>query len=1144
MSQGPLSADLRKLLEKAVVAARDAAEDGARKALHALAVEAAEPFSGMAPEQRLLRNRLRAHARQLGDPRDPQKGTQGIARLTHECAYEHWHRMLFARFLAENDLLIEPETKVPVSLEDCRELARERKADPWDLASRFAQRMLPQIFRPDDPSLQVALPPEHQGRLENLLEDLPPDVFRSTDGLGWVYQFWQSKKKDEVNRSEVKIGADELPAVTQLFTEHYMVLFLLHNTIGAWYAGKVLRDNPEVAESAENEAELRRACCLPGYEWEYLRFVRENEGKGLWRPAAGTFDGWPKAAKEITVLDPCCGSGHFLVAAFDCLTALRMREEKLPKEDAAEAVIADNLHGLEIDPRCTQLAAFAVALAAWKFIGKVTPLPPMKIACSGLSVGADKKEWAKMGGKDERLRAGMEQLHDLFEQGPTLGSLIGPRAVSGDLYVAGFRDLQPLLERALTRETSDEDEHELAVTAQGLALAWEILSSEYTLVVTNVPYLTRNKQGEQLRHHCDSQFTYSKHDLATTFLERCVQLDARYGATAVVMPQNWLFLASYSKFRRGLLESTSWNLLARLGPAAFQDMNWWAANTQLLVLQRSAPAHDWHVQQMDVSNTRDPLSKGPLLVEGPIRVGSQSDQLANPEARVTLEPIGFLRLLEDCAIGLQGVSTADNPRFQAFFWEMRYPPNGWVFHQGSVNVTMPFGGRESILNLNGVISEGQPLGAAIRGQQAWGRMGVVVRQMRHLPATLGTGESFDTNVALILPLDTASLPAIWAFCSSEKYQEAVRGVDQKSSVTNSTLVKVPFDLAYWQKVASEKYANGLPEPESDDPTQWLFHGRPEQSAASLQVAVARLLGFRWPAELGDKMRLSKRAKDLVKRCGELVSFADPDGIVCLPPVRGEEPAASRLRALLAAAFGKDWSPAQERESVAATGAKSETLEDWLRDEFFAQHCTLFHHRPFVWHVWDGRRDGFHALVNYHRLAEGDSKGRKTLETLTYACLGDWIARQKAGVKAGEAGAEARLAAAAALQGELEKILAGEPPYDIFVRWKPLHQQAIGWDPDINDGVRLNIRAFMSATLPGGRAGAGILRWKPNIKWDKDRGKEPSRPKEDYPWFWGWDGKSQDWKGGREFKGERFNACHYTNKAKQEARERKSKSPAK
>ena len=135
-----------------------------------------------------------------------------------------------------------------------------------------------------------------------------------------------------------------------------------------------------------------------------------------------------------------------------------------------------------------------------------------------------------------------------------------------------------------------------------------------------------------------------------------------------------------------------------------------------------------------------------------------------------------------------------------------------------------------------------------------------------------------------------------------------------------------------------------------------------------------------------------------------------------------------------------------------------------------------------------------------------------------------------------------------LQAQLEKILAGEPPCGLFVRWKPLYEQPIGWDPDINDGVRLNIRPFLSVELrKGGRKGAGILRWKPNIQWSKDRGKEPQslRPKEDFPWFWSCPGDGSleertDFPGGDTFDGNRWNDLHYTSATKGAARERKVK----
>lgn len=419
-------------------------------------------------------------------------------------------------------------------------------------------------------------------------------------------------------------------------------------------------------------------------------------------------------------------------------------------------------------------------------------------------------------------------------------------------------------------------------------------------------------------------------------------------------------------------------------------------------------------------------------------------------------------------------------------------------------------------------------------------------QMSNLPVTIYTGEFFDHNGCVIVPEQQDFVAPLWCRCSSSEYRQDVRELDSSMKPSNTVFAKVTCDLRGLRTMSSELYPRGVPEPFSDNASQWLFHGHPcgsviwsetskrleigpdRRESSVLQIAVARLLGYRWPAELDPDMRLSDESRQLVARCEPLLPFADKDGIVCIPSVRGEETCADRLRALLAKSYGDEWSPALEHELVVATGAKAKDLDDWLRNEFFEQHCKLFHQRPFVWHIWDGRkRDGFHALVNCHKLAAGDGQGRKLLENVTYSYLGDWIARQNEGVASGEGGSEDRLIAAQELQKRLVAILEGEPPYDIFVRWKPLEQQAIGWNPDINDGVRLNIRPFMASDIPGGKKGAGVLRWKPNIKWNKDRGTEPQRPEEQYPWFWD----------GDTFTGARVNDVHLTNRRKWEARNR-------
>ena len=460
-----LSSELRNRLDAVVKTARQEAEKGARKALQTLAVDRHEPFGSMSVEERALRNRLQARGQQLGDVQS--QGTQRIDHLAHGIAYEHWHRMLFARFLAESDLLIEPDSGVAITTEECTELAQETGEDPHALAARFAQSALPQIFRTGDPVLDLALPPETRQALERLIDELPRAVFTADDSLGWVYQFWQSRKKDEINRSEVKIGADELPAVTQLFTESYMVRFLLDNALGAWWASRRLSEVD--LQEADTEAGLRRKASIPGVPLDFLRFVRSEDaaGQARWRPAAGAFDGWPEHIGDLKILDPCCGSGHFLVAALSMLVPMRMALEGLNATQAVDAVLRDNLYGLELDPRCVELAAFALGLAAWTYPGAegYRPLPELNLACSGLGPNAAKEQWvalseraAAAGGMplerdlfdvDDNLlsaqvRDSLEALYDLFQEAPVLGSLIAPHALKATLYQRDFESVRAL----------------------------------------------------------------------------------------------------------------------------------------------------------------------------------------------------------------------------------------------------------------------------------------------------------------------------------------------------------------------------------------------------------------------------------------------------------------------------------------------------------------------------------------------------------------------------------------------------------------------------------------------------------------------------------------------------------------------------
>ncbi|MCC7365289.1 MAG: hypothetical protein IT303_13060 [Dehalococcoidia bacterium] len=1052
----PLPSNLRKDLEKAVIQARDAAEAGATAALQVLAVDVDRAFDSMSEAQKAHRTALRARMRALA-PTDTAHGgltdprPRGFGPLVEEVAYEQWHRMLFARFLAESDLLIHPVHGISVSLEECAELATsEGEPDEWMVAAKFASAMLPGIFRRDDPSAQVRFAADGRAALERILKALPAQLFLADDALGWVYQFWQTKAKDEVNNSGRKVGGKDLAAVTQLFTEHYMVRFLLENSLGAWWAAR-----------------------YPGSpllkEWEYLRF--RDDGT----PAAGAFAGWPATAAEVTVMDPCCGSGHFLVAAADMLRKMRIEEEGLTEPEAAAAVLRDNLFGLELDPRCTQIAVFALAFDAWKHglrppAAGGTPVLP-NVACCGISVGGQLSDWTRLAGDDRNLRLTLERLYELFKDAPDLGSLINPNAMdlADRMFLRRYDDVADLVESTLSSGPRDPAAAVVGLDLGGVARSASLLARRYTLVATNVPYLGAGNQGDVLKQHIQAQHPDAKTNLATAFVARCGHFVDPLGTYCVVSPHNWLFQTTYLKFRRHMLQQQTCCHLTRLGSGAFATISGEIVNVTLGIWTNVTPRQDFHdVTGINAVAAKGPAEKASKLQSSELLTIRQLDMLRNPDSIATFRRFGDSALLSRYAKSYQGVFTGDEHRFLQQFWESPGAIDGaWERYRGAPSHPGVSGCDRVIRWEWGQGALAKFAGARIQGSAAWGKRGVTVAVTAELWRVPYLGEIFDGSAATVAPIDPEHELALAAYLLSDRYVEDVREVDWALSVTESSLTKVPFDLSHWQTEAQAQHPTGLAAASTEDATQWLFAGNVLGSDAPLQVAIGRLLGYRWPEQTADVL-------------DELV---DNDGIVCLPALQGEREGAERLRAFLAAAYGEAWAGGTVDALLANVGYAGKSLEQWLRDGFFEQHCagikgrpgTGFHHRPFIWQIWDGRRDGFSALLNYHKL-----DGPK-LQKLAYTYLGAWLERQRDEKARNVPGADDRLTAAQALQRKLALILEGEPPYDIYVRWKKLHEQPVGWDPDLDDGVRLNIRPFMEA---------GVLRWKPNIKWGIDRGKNP------------------------------------------------------
>ena len=223
----------------------------------------------------------------------------------------------------------------------------------------------------------------------------------------------------------------------------------------------------------------------------------------------------------------------FLVEAFAILAALRRAEEDLSPEEAACAVLRDNLHGLEIDGRCVQIAAFNVALAAWRLAGGPVNLPIPHIAWVGAPPPLPKAEFIALANGDAELPRGLAALHDMFQQAPLLGSLI--ELTGGDLIdptrIARLdQSIAALVEKM---RGAEPERAEGALAARGMADAAAMLARRFTLQATNPPFLGRGRQEAALADHLKARFDSAKADLATAMLTRMRSANASDGCMSV-----------------------------------------------------------------------------------------------------------------------------------------------------------------------------------------------------------------------------------------------------------------------------------------------------------------------------------------------------------------------------------------------------------------------------------------------------------------------------------------------------------------------------------------------------------------------------------------------------------------------------------
>ena len=388
-------------------------------------------------------------------------------------------------------------------------------------------------------------------------EAMTPDVCEDVEVIGWLYQFYISEKKDEVFeglKKNKKITPENIPAATQLFTPHWIVRYLVENSLGRLWM--LNRPDSKLVEQMEYYIKPEQA------ETDFLHIAKPD---------------------EIKICDPACGSGHMLTYAFDLLYAI-YEEEGVDPAEIPEKILTNNLYGIEIDGRAGELAAFALTMKARskqrRFFNKGIK-PNICVLENVTFAEGELKNYAEAMGRELFTPPVLTTLYQ-FAEADNFGSLIRPE-------VNGEELLQTLQTKGTPRDFQLNTTHEKVLRALQQAA---YLSQRYHVVIANPPYMGGKGMNGRLGAWAKDNYPDSKSDLFAMFMERNLELALEHGAIAMITMQSWMFLSSFESLRSLILGKHTILSMAHLGARAFDSIGGEVVSTTAFVLENAhKPSH-------------------------------------------------------------------------------------------------------------------------------------------------------------------------------------------------------------------------------------------------------------------------------------------------------------------------------------------------------------------------------------------------------------------------------------------------------------------------------------------------------------------------------------------------------------------------
>ncbi|WP_334050840.1 BREX-1 system adenine-specific DNA-methyltransferase PglX [Alteromonas gracilis] len=433
-------------------------------------------------------------------------------------------------------------------------------------------RLMPYLFERIEDYTELLMPEDllsGNSILAYTREAMTPENCKSVESIGWLYQFYISEKKDQVFeglKKNKKITAENIPAATQLFTPHWIVRYLVENSLGRLW----MLNNPSSKVIEQMKYYIKPAPAVNGEEQEEPDFLKIS------------------SPEELKICDPAAGSGHMLTYAYDLLYAIYLDANYDPV-DIPELILTKNLYGIEIDERAAELAAFALSMKAIKgnpfddsnnrrrFFRN--PIKPNICRLEKVVIDDDAlQEYIGSVGRDSFTTDVIATLKE-FEEADNFGSLIQPTLKSTD-KITMYLNAENVSKHLFI---SDTHKSVLKILKQA-----EYLSKRYHVVVANPPYMGSKGMNSKLSDWAKLNYPDSKSDLFSMFIERNLNLVLESGFSAMINMQSWMFLSTYERLRKKLIERTTINSMAHLGTRAFDSIGGEVVSTTAFILENIA----------------------------------------------------------------------------------------------------------------------------------------------------------------------------------------------------------------------------------------------------------------------------------------------------------------------------------------------------------------------------------------------------------------------------------------------------------------------------------------------------------------------------------------------------------------------------